>query len=512
MFLRIISILILICISINPVFSTKIEIKGKGLYVNDRPFVIKGVCYEPTPVGYTYTYAWEHNEDIYKMDFPLIKAMGANCIRTYDHFTTEKVLDTAYENGLYVIMQIRMPWDNNSYAELDYADTTRQNEILYGTSSQDGLDDIVAFTKAHPALLMWCLGHEVNFNVTLDAGGNAEWNTDTTNRLRDWYSFLNKAAKLVHEWEAPFWHPVTSGEGVANTSLFGHHSAPAGTDTLGNSVFGSDDSSVPYVDLWGVQTYMGNSLDNAYFNKYITLSSKPVWIAETGADAYDAINEEENQAKQSEYIVTLWNNIKANLYAVDSSKPCIGVTYFAWCDGWHKSDQGAHDVHNTNGWANSYYYDYQGGLGNMEEEWWGLVSIFPGTVERGLRTAYYSLKNLWTSDADNESIDNILFRKNSVNIPNPFNLSKDSYTDLWFYTNYSSTFKIYIYDYAGRLIRELKDPSEFSGYVYQKRWDGKDEDGNLVRTGLYLCKVEAMFAVKEVTQIETQYIKIAVIR
>ncbi|MBU1076262.1 MAG: hypothetical protein KKH98_03150, partial [Spirochaetes bacterium] len=203
---KIIFTIICLFLIFDPLFSTKIEIRGKQMFVNDKPFIIRGFCYSPIPVGFTHTYEWEFDEPSYNTDFPLMKAMGANTVRTYDPLKYKKVLDEAYKNGLYVIMQVRIDWDE------DYGtNIALKNEILYGSSSRRGLQEIVTTLRDHPALLMWCLGHEVNFNVNLDAGGTQVWDGTTITRLQGWYTFLNEMAGKIHEWEGPYWHPVTSG-------------------------------------------------------------------------------------------------------------------------------------------------------------------------------------------------------------------------------------------------------------------------------------------------------------
>ncbi len=503
--------LICILLIINPLFSTRIKIVGRQLFVNDRLFTIKGVCYEPIPVGYTHTYAWDFDSRTYNMDFSLIRAMGANCIRTYDYTGFQSVLDAAYKNGIYVIMEFRMPWDNHPYQELDYSSSAQTDPLLYGEAGvKEGIKTIVQKFKDHPAILMWCIGHEVNYNINLDGSGNRIpcTNAAATNRLRNWYDFLNTVGAKIHEWEAPYWHPVTTASGVADANSFGIGS-PYLVETIGNSAFKADDSTLQNLNVWGVQTYQGERFQSHFYSKYKSKSSKPLWIAETGADAWDFINGRENEDAQASYLVSQWNDIKANLSAKNTSNPCIGVTFFSWCDGWYKDDTGKHDVHNTNsGWSSPYYYD-----GNMQEEWWGIVEVFPSTYSREKRKAYFELQKLWTSDQDKNVLDNWLFRRQSVNVPNPLNLSTDTETELWFYVKHNSNFYVKIFDYSGKIIKEFEDqPTEHAGYTYQLKWDGKNDDGDSVRTGLYLCKIEAEHTINDSSQKETQYIKIAVIK
>ncbi len=485
---------------------TTINIKDKVLYVNGTPFIIKGVCYSPIPVGKNESYQWELDENIYNADFPLIKDMGANCIRTYRDMKYDGVLDAAYKYGLYVIMEYPVPWNT------DYTNNTTRTQVL------NGVKRMVEKWKSHPALLMWCIGHEVNFNIHItNINGTNTLLRDgtTTNRLKSWYPFLNEIAGKIHQWESPYWHPVTYGEGVSDATNFGiwKEGNQGGVNTLGNSVFYADDAHMNNLDIWGVQTYNGKGFSGGYFEEYSKLSKKPLWIAETGCDAYDAINHIENQEYQSEYIEAQWNEIYNNLTIRDRSKKCVGVTFFSWNDGWAKSS-GSIYTHDTNAtWKNPYYYDYQIGKNNMNEEWWGIVSIFPGTYERDLRKAYYTLQSFWKKgDKENNSVTNILFKKKSVNIPNPFNPGNEEYTDIFVYLNYSCNVSIKIFDYAGNLIKDVPNIYEYSGHIYRGRWDGTDENSNIVKSGLYLCRIDATYTINDSSQEEIQYIKIVVIR
>ncbi len=469
---------------INILSATKIEIKNNKLYVNDNPFIIKGICYGPIPAGEESTYKWDLYPALYNTDFPLIKDMGANCIRTYNEVTKKDALDAAYKNGLYVIMEMWVNWYG------DFSDSTfRSNEI-------NKFKDMVEKWKSHPAVLMWSFGHELIYWKNKYGSGSDS----------DVFTLIEEAAKAAHEVEGQNnFHPVISPIGDMITNK------------INKSGEKSTDADMSDLDIWAVQVYRGTNL-HSVFTDYENLGSKkPLIITETGCDAYDAKNHKEEQTQQALYIQKQWEEIDRNLIFKDSSKDCIGVTFFSWADGWWKYTGGSANLHNTNGsWPNGNYYDYVTGKSNMNEEWWGITSIFPGTYEKTPRKAYYTLKSYWnkSSDDDNNLIDNILFRKISVNIPNPFNLSNDEYTDIWAYLNYESEVTMQIFDYSGKLIKSFNssDLDEYAGYKYTARWDGTDNNGNRIRTGLYICKITAKYKIKDSYQTEKQYIKMAVIR
>lgn len=103
-----------------------------------------------------------------------------------------------------------------------------------------------------------------------------------------------------------------------------------------------------------------------------------------------------------------------------------------------------------------------------------------------------SLEDGITIDSDllhflqNEKLNTIIPEVNNLyqNYPNPFNpntlivytLKKDSYV------------KLIIYDVLGKVVKILTDQNESKG-LHFKKWDGKNDFGINVNSGLYLCKI-----------------------
>jgi N-acetylneuraminic acid mutarotase len=72
----------------------------------------------------------------------------------------------------------------------------------------------------------------------------------------------------------------------------------------------------------------------------------------------------------------------------------------------------------------------------------------------------------------------------SQNYPNPFNNS----TNISFGISKHGTVELIIYDIAGQLIRTLvKNELRSGNHLYQ--WDGKDDDGRLVASGMYFYQI-----------------------
>lgn len=332
-----------------------VYIQDHQLLVHGEPFTIKGVVYNPWPVGWMPPPdRWWNENDIWDLDFPMIKEMGANTIRTYKASdATEEALDAAYNNGLYVIMGYWVNYDS------DFSDTQVRSGIL------NGFKDMVRRWKDHPAVLMWAFGNE----VSLFSSGD----------LKDWYTLLQEAAQAAHAEEGESYHPVIGVE--------------AGIQNIGVPELKSDDASLTALDAWGVNSYLGYTFQGDFF-EYQSRTNKPLIMTEWGCDVLDARTFTENQEAQAEYLASQWDDIEANL--VSNGGVCLGGTLYAWSDEWWGYLPGSPYVHdNAGSWANNNYYDF-GAEPNMNEEWFGITSISPETYQKTPRQAYYVLKERWS--------------------------------------------------------------------------------------------------------------------
>ena len=154
------------------------------------------------------------------------------------------------------------------------------------------------------------------------------------------------------------------------------------------------------VDIFGVNSYRGPSFTDI-FQVVKSKLNKPLLFTEFGSDAFNAIDNQEDQLSQAFYMVENWKEIYQNTAGLGKAENSIGGFTFQFSDGWWKfgfeKREGA-DVHdNTASWSNGgYQRDYIPGKNNMNEEWFGICAKGP-TNERGLytlypRAAYYALK------------------------------------------------------------------------------------------------------------------------
>ena len=438
-------------------FAADVKIVGKQLFVDGKLFTVKGVNYGYTPVGEGYrTYDWTIHPEIYKKDFALIRAMGANTIRLHSIPTDSKVLDAAYEYGLYVIITASVDWLN------DFNVQANRDKVI------NDFTVLVNRWKDHPALLMWLVGNEINFHTV---------------SLPGWYSLLNECAVTAHRLEGAKFHPVTSAE--------------ANTTSLANPLNKSDDANMPDLDLWATQVYMAATPGfEQMFTEYATRSSKPLILTEFGCDAYNIITQKEDQDAQATTLRGEINIINQHLSADDPTKICVGGAVFQWADDWSKNfnqNGFANSSHDTSGdWTDEAYYDFvDNNTKNMNEEWWGIVSITPGTDDKTLRTAYTTLQSLWGQNISGTASLSRSVETGITNYPNPFKPG-DSSTTIVFSVAPQTDVTVKIYDIAGNLVKVLKEDKSGDAYTQIKlSWDGRDGDGKIIANGVYICYVQA---------------------
>jgi hypothetical protein len=80
---------------------------------------------------------------------------------------------------------------------------------------------------------------------------------------------------------------------------------------------------------------------------------------------------------------------------------------------------------------------------------------------------------------------------NFMNYPNPFSEQTGFSYEL---TDDANSVEIKIFTLAGRLIKTIYNCSNTVGYNFRTTWDGKDEDGDRIANGVYICKIEATSA------------------
>jgi hypothetical protein len=321
--------------------------QGRQLWVGRRqaggelaapaPYRLKCVGWSPTGIGERNTAGYTPFYTEYAaQDLPLIAGVSANTVKTYSPFEpSEKgwaILDQLYASGVMVVMNV-MPskWEaeNGTYLR------------------------VVEYFRAHPAILMWQLGNELNYNklyssLTLDQAVN----------------LVVEATQAIHAADPD--HPVSV--------------------SWGNAPSGMELAKMQAVDVWSLNLYPHLAMQPR-LTSWTGASNKPMFVGEYGADAYNTKIDAEDQPSQSTATTDLTQQIQSQANAGDARLPVLGGCVFNLTDEWWKG-KGTDTAHDTGGFEISGVYP--DGVAN--EEWWGLL-----TIERQPRQAYTALKSLYSA-------------------------------------------------------------------------------------------------------------------
>jgi len=313
-FLSLFSVLLFsVTLHLVPTTNNVVEVSGRQLIVDNTPYFMKGVCYHPVLRGET-----ERNFSTIDQDLELISEAGINTIRVYAPIDDIEVLDKIDAAGLKLIVSF-------GYNQKGVYD------ILSGTF----LDYIMKY-KDHNSILIWELGNEYNYHPEWFGGD-----------IQNWYNALSQATDQIHDIDPN--HPVATAHG----------------DMPDKQALASN----PNIDIWGLNVYRWDQ-PQSVFKEWQTVSDKPVYLSEAGADSYMKISKAgfkqgENQRAQAVA------NAKIIDAVLDRSDVASGIFVFSFTDGlWKAGNPNEQDI---GGWApNSSGVPYDG---TPNEEYWGIVDI-----------------------------------------------------------------------------------------------------------------------------------------
>ena len=290
-----------------------ISIKNRTILINDKQYFIKGVCYDPVPIG-----TEKRSFNNIDKDLKLMKEAGINTIRVYSPIDNISVLNKIDDAGIKVIIGF-------GYNQDGYYD------ILTGSFT-----NYVQKYKNHNAILFWELGNEYNYH--------SEWFEGDIN---NWYDALNEAALKIKQIDKS--KPVTTAHGeIPEKSLIG---------------------KLDNLDAWGINVYRWDD-PTELLEEWVKISDKPLYLSEAGSDSYMTIekygySQGENQVAQADA------NAKIIDAVFNNSDKVSGVLIFQFIDGLWKA--GNPDKQDVGGWApNSIGVPYDGA---PNEEYWGIVDI-----------------------------------------------------------------------------------------------------------------------------------------
>ena len=390
--------------------------EGTKLVVNGKDFMMNGMNWDYIPIGTNTVNAefWKKPDDIIKAgldtEMSLLKNMGVNVIRQYTGVPA-KWIRYIYENyGIYTML-------NHSFGRYGltlkgvWTPVTIYDDPVTQEFLMSEVEQLVNDYKNTPGLLLYLLGNENNYGLFWQGAETEDFPDDEgriefigESRGRPMYKLMNEAAKKMKALDAS--HPVAICNG----------------DVLFIDIVAEECKDV---DIYGTNTYRGASFGDM-FQVVKDKLDMPVMFTEFGADAFNAIENKEDQYSQAYYMVENWKEIYENAAGLGKVGNSIGGFTFQFSDGWWKfgfDDRENADVHDNNAsWSNGgYARDLAApGANNMNEEWFGICAK-GATNPRGLydlypRAAYYALKEAHQLNPYADGVDMAFVQNHFSNI------------------------------------------------------------------------------------------------
>ncbi len=364
------------------------------MFVDGKPYIIKGITYLPTKIGESpdkgtmsnwmtqdtnhngkpdspydsYVDKNDHNKEHPNEgvvgDFQLMKEMGVNTMRLYYNpfKPIKEVLRDLYKHyGIRVLM-------SNYFGKYtigsgaDWASGTDYENLVHQANMLKSVEEMVNEYKDEPYIVMWVLGNENNYGVASNADKKPE----------AFFKFLNEVAKRIKEIDPD--RPVAYVNGdTANIEQFAKFA--------------------PDVDVLGANVYRGDYGFGSFWDEVHRIVNKPTYISEYGDPAYsNQMTEKEAEEDQALYHQGNWFDILENSAGYGEGEGnSIGGVAFEWLDEWYKSyEPWKHDTKAdaTGPFTGGYYF----------EEWFGITGQGDGKHSpflRHLKKVYFMYKKLW---------------------------------------------------------------------------------------------------------------------
>ena len=373
------------------------------LMVNNKPYFVNGMNWNYDPIGTNFNYSlWKQSDDIIiaalDNEMSMLKNMGVNTIRQYVGIQPKWITYIYEKYGIQTMLnhsfgRYGLTLNGNWVANTEYSNPLTIEVLLTETQ------EMIMQYKNTPGLLLFLLGNENNYGLFWD-GAETEniplEDRKSTKRAVDMYKLFNQAVVEMKKIDTS--HPIAICNG----------------DLLFLDIITQECKDI---DILGTNMYRGVSFGNA-FQEVKNKFNKPILFTEFGADAFNAVDNKEDQKSQAYFMVGNWKEIYENAANLGKAGNSLGGFTFQFSDGWWKYGQTKNlDIHDSNAsWSNGgYTTDFVQGQNNMNEEWFGVCAKGPVNA-RGLydlfpRAAYYSLKeahniNPYDSGTNLESIKN----------------------------------------------------------------------------------------------------------
>ena len=381
------------------------DANGSKLVVNGKDFMISGMNWDYVPRGTNVVNAnfYKKSDDIIKAgldaEMSLLQNMNVNVIRQYTGVPA-KWVKYIYENyGIYTMLndsfgRYGLTIDGVWTPITDYNDP-RTQELLMSEITK-----MVTDYKNTPGILLYLIGNENNYGLFWQGAETEDFPDDEEEKMfigekrgRPMYKLMNEAAKAMKAIDSS--HPVAICNG----------------DVLFIDIIAEECKDI---DIYGTNMYRGVSFGDA-FQVVKDKMDIPIMFTEFGSDAYNAIENAEDQRMQAFYMVNNWKEIYENAAGLGKVGNSIGGFTFQFSDGWWKAgfdDRKDADTQQTESTWNAGGYTIDEafpGANNMNEEWFGICAKGP-TSPRGLytlypRAAYYALKEAHALNPYGDGVD-----------------------------------------------------------------------------------------------------------
>lgn len=361
---------------------------GMRLKVDGRDLIINGINWDYIPIGSGILDKgiWEQSDEVITAaldaEMSLFRNMGVNTIRTYG--LEPKWITHIYDNyGIYTMINTQfgaygLTINGVWKPDTDYNDPATLRVLMKEVT------DMANKYKNTRGLLLYMVGNENNYHLSW-TGAETEAipingvDPGIRQAAEALYTAFNNASKEIKAIDSL--HPVAICNG----------------DLLYLDIVRQKCTDI---DIYGTNMYRGVSFRDA-FQRVKEELNLPILFAEFGADAFNAIENKEDQYSQAYYMVGNWKEIYQNAAGLGQVNNSLGGFTFQSSDGWWKYKQTEDfDVHNTTAtWPNGgYARDFTLGENNMNEEWFGICAKGE-TNSKGLyqlypRAAYYALSEV----------------------------------------------------------------------------------------------------------------------
>ncbi|OGX26437.1 MAG: hypothetical protein A3D10_03210 [Omnitrophica WOR_2 bacterium RIFCSPHIGHO2_02_FULL_48_11] len=389
------------------------------LLVNDKPYFIRGVVFNPVNIGQAPDDAtqqdWMDEDDNQdgiidipyqswldknknnirdddeplEGDFSLLKKMGVNTIRLYhlpsnnslvgDIYKSDKNTENLYNHAinkkllrdLYQKYGIRViaghflgSWTVG--AGVMWKEGVDYNNPQQRENIKNSVKAMVLDNKDEPYILMWLLGNENNI---------ATWSNMNAPHYPEVYaSLVGEIADMIHQLDPN--HPVAVCDG----------------DSLDYNTLKHYAKVAPGIDIVAYNAYRGMFGFGNLWQKSKEVFDRPIFISEFGQYAYSDKGEDEEI--QYRYFKNAWVDIEDNAASKywaehQGQGNVIGGVIFHWTDQWYLNWTPFEQNTGSRAWVENQPVKH--------DEYWGILSMGNGsdTLMRQKRKTYELFTQIW---------------------------------------------------------------------------------------------------------------------